>query len=138
MATAFAKADIDGHGNYESPAFVQERLAFKLEIRCTIVDDDVYCASIEPDAIGVDIKNSILAGKRFRRATMSGSDQKSMLKMMSRLGLRYAAVDLGVTDRDELYFLEVNPSGMYQNVEADTSLPVTESIAKALARNDAY
>lgn len=141
MTASLTASDLKAHGRYEAPALVQERLNFELEIRCTVVDSEVYCASIKPIADHVDIKHSILAGTRFKRASMPQRVKNQLIEITNSLGLRYAAIDLGITKREDLIFIEVNPSGMYQNIEVDTSMPITEAIARALTqgdRNDSY
>jgi hypothetical protein len=132
LARAFSARDIQDHDTYEAPAFVQERLPLKLELRCTIVDHQVYSAAIDPSDKGIDIKNALMDGKRYRRHPIPAAERAALVEMTESLGLRYAAIDLGITARDELVFLEINPSGMYQNIETDTAMPITEAIARSL------
>ena len=63
---------------------------------------------------------------------------KSIRMFMSELGLVYGAFDLVIgatSDGDEVVsFLECNPGGQYQFLEATAGVGITDSLAALLAR----
>jgi glutathione synthase/RimK-type ligase-like ATP-grasp enzyme len=54
-------------------------------------------------------------------------------RLVSALGLAYAAIDLRRDDDGEYYFLEVNPSGQWLFIEERTGQPITDAVARLLA-----
>lgn len=134
MAKSLTASQLEGHERYEAPALVQEMLEIDLEIRCTVVGDQVFCAAIDPIDGHLDIKHAILAGNRYKRIVVPQQTVEKLVQMVRMLDLRYAAIDLGLTKEGELIFLELNPSGMYQNIEVDTAFPITEAIAQELTQ----
>jgi hypothetical protein len=54
------------------------------------------------------------------------------LALVQALDLRFGAIELIVTPNNEYVFLEINPTGQYQWLEALTDLPITDSIVELL------
>jgi len=54
-------------------------------------------------------------------------------RLMSRLQLRFGAIDMRMNPRGEFYFLEINPIGQYLHIEVMTHQPITSSLAALLA-----
>jgi len=61
------------------------------------------------------------------------SVRAGVCRMMSALGLRFAAADFAVTPSGEWYFLDLNPNGQWAWIEHETGLPICAAIADALA-----
>ena len=71
---------------------------------------------------------------RVRKARLPREVARGLRSLLSRLGLRYAAVDLRRTDEGAHLFLEVNPSGQFLFVERRTGHPVAEALCDLLVR----
>jgi glutathione synthase/RimK-type ligase-like ATP-grasp enzyme len=56
---------------------------------------------------------------------------------MTRLGLKFAAVDIKESSDGTFYFLELNPQGQFLYVEILTGLPIAAAMAKYLTDLDA-
>jgi len=50
------------------------------------------------------------------------------LKIMKTLGLRYGAFDFALDQKDQVNFLEINPTGDWYWIEHQTKLPITEAM----------
>ncbi len=55
-------------------------------------------------------------------------------RLMKTLGLVYGAIDLIVTPREELLFLEVNPSGQFLSFELESGLPLLDAMSEMLVQ----
>lgn len=123
------------------PAVFQEQLPKALELRCTIVGDRVFTASIDSARSArarVDWRrDGIGLMNRWDRYTLPGEVEQRLLTVMHRLGLNYGAADFIVTPRGEHVFLEVNPNGEFYWLDKHLGLPLTAEIADLLVSDRA-
>jgi glutathione synthase/RimK-type ligase-like ATP-grasp enzyme len=59
--------------------------------------------------------------------------ERLVRRLVRRLGLVYAAIDLRRRRGGEHVFLEVNPSGQWLGFEERTGQPITRAMARLLA-----
>jgi len=118
------------------PCLFQEYIPKEIEIRVTIVKDQVFTAEIHsqesPATIydwrrGGDLNNII---HRIHRLPSDISEK--CISLVERLGLNFGAIDMILTPSGEYVFLEINPNGQYGWIEVRTGLNISEAIAKAL------
>ena len=96
-----------------SPTLFQEFIPKKIELRITIVGDNIFTASIDSQA----------------------SDKTKVdWRHIKRLGLVFGAIDMILTPEGKYIFLEVNPNGQYLWIELLTGLPISETLAHLLIR----
>ena len=99
------------------PMTFQEKIEKKVELRVTIVGDQVFTASIDSSATDrakTDWRrDGLLLIDTWEKYPLPKDIEKKMLKVMDRLGLNYGAADIIVTPDDRYIFLEVNPSGEF-------------------------
>jgi hypothetical protein len=114
------------------PAIFQERIEAQLDIRATIIGTEVATVEIDSQAGGSPLDWRFDHSVPFRPHALDPTTERSLLALMRRLGLSYAAVDLRLTPAGEYVFLEVNPSGQYLFVELLTHLPLSERMASFL------
>lgn len=121
------------HTSLRAPALVQAYCSVDVEIRCTVVDGRVFAASLPaPPEHKVDSKYALLAGGRYTPCILSAEETALVVNLVSELGLRFAAVDLGRTKHGPPVLFEVNTAGQYQGIEEQTGLPITDAVAVAL------
>jgi glutathione synthase/RimK-type ligase-like ATP-grasp enzyme len=53
-------------------------------------------------------------------------------KLIRSLGLRYGAIDFILDKNDRLVFLEVNPTGDWNYIESQLSLPITKAMVNLI------
>jgi hypothetical protein len=116
-----------------APVVFQEYLA-GADLRVTCVGERLFAAEIDargtayPCDFRVGLRRARVKPVRLPRGVEAG-----LRRLLRRLGLLYAAVDLRRTDAGEHLFLEANPSGQFLFVEERTRQPIAEALCDLLA-----
>lgn len=118
------------------PMTFQERIPKAVELRVTVVGEQVMAAAIDSQAL----PNAREDWRREGRALVGAWKpyalpepvRKASLGLMDALGLNYGAFDFIVTPEGEHVFLEVNPSGEFMWLMRAPGLPVHEALADVL------
>jgi len=117
----------------QAPVLFQERVP-GVDLRVTAVGGRLFAAEIDSRRTGYDSDFRIVFGRsKVRAAHLPAGVARALRRLLTELGLVYAAVDLRRTDAGEHLFLEVNPSGQWLFVEQRTGQPITEALAGLLA-----
>jgi glutathione synthase/RimK-type ligase-like ATP-grasp enzyme len=123
-----------------APLILQEYVPKQFELRCTVVDTQVFAAAIQSQASRVTRHD----WRHYdnERATYSAYDLPAevaarCVALTRALGLCFGAIDLVVTPAGEHVFLEVNPNGQWAWVEDLTGLPIAAALTDLLARGAA-
>jgi glutathione synthase/RimK-type ligase-like ATP-grasp enzyme len=114
----------------------QERIPKVRDVRATVVGKQVFAASIVP--------NGKTAGElldwradynslTYEQVCLPLEVEASLLNLVERLGLSFAAADFVVTADDQHHFVDLNPSGQWGWIEEATGLPIAAAIAAHLA-----
>ncbi|MGH8929509.1 MAG: ATP-grasp domain-containing protein [Egibacteraceae bacterium] len=114
-----------------TPAIFQEYLAGASDVRVTVVDRQIFAARLTPRREMVDYRLDPLAD--IEPFDIGHDVQKSMLALMSDLGLSYCSADFRLTPEGELVFLDLNPGGQFLFVEIRAGHPISRAIALLLA-----
>jgi glutathione synthase/RimK-type ligase-like ATP-grasp enzyme len=117
------------------PLLFQERVPAAADVRVTVVGERLFAAEIDTPgrAPRVDHRSRI-ARARFRAVHLPRDVEAKVRRLVARLGLAYAAVDLVRRPDGEHVFLEVNPSGEWLFVERRTGQRITAAVADLVAR----
>lgn len=119
------------------PMTFQENVVKKLELRITIVGNQVFAAAL-------DSKVSQLAQNDWRKDGLGLIDsweayslppgiETKLLQLMDYFGLNYGAVDMIVTPDNKHIFLEINPAGEFFWLETyNPKFPISRAIADVL------
>jgi glutathione synthase/RimK-type ligase-like ATP-grasp enzyme len=116
-----------------APTIYQERINPRLHLRITIVDDELFCASIESEQEYAVSDWRLDPNPVIRAVETPPELGASLLELMRRLGIRYGAVDMVIGRDGECYFLEVNPGGQFLFVEIQTDQPISLALANAVS-----
>lgn len=118
------------------PMTFQEQVPKALELRVTIVGEQVLAASIDSQASaraahdwrrdGVQLLNE------WQPYELPSETKKKLLRLMDYFELNYGAADFIVTPEGRHVFLEVNPSGEFFWLELNPGLPISNAIADVL------
>lgn len=117
----------------------QQRIPKVRDVRATVVGTQVFAANILTDsetASGRLDWRSDYAALRYEPVSLPADVQASLLTLMERLGLSFAAVDFVVTADDQYYFVDLNPSGEWGWIAEATGLPIAAAIANHLMGAD--
>ena len=120
----------------------QELVDKRVELRATVVGDDVFCAAVDSqqsEQTRLDWrKDGVGLLKQWTKYPLPSSTSKQLVELVHSFGLRYAAADFIVTPKDELVFLEINAGGEWHWLDEHTpgspGLPIADAIAAFLAR----
>jgi glutathione synthase/RimK-type ligase-like ATP-grasp enzyme len=119
-----------------APSIYQELVRPALDLRVTVVGRNVFAASIEPvgaTTSAVDWREHPSSCLRYARYDLPNAVESRCVQLVETMGLSYAALDLLITPRREVIFLELNPSGQWGWLEQSIDVPITRSIARMLA-----
>ncbi len=118
-----------------APCILQERLKKKSELRVTIVGEKVFATKIHTEALPDccdDLHRGKLSEIPKKAVKLDEATEAGCLKMMNTFGLKYGAIDFLLDERDQPFFLEINPTGDWYWIEHDTKQPITESMVNMI------
>ena len=119
-----------------SPAIYQPLLQKRCDVRVTVVGSKTFVAEIDSQtdpAAAVDWRRTINPQLPHRRADLPLAIRSLLHRLLSDLGLAFAAVDFVHTVDDDYVFLEINPNGQWLWLDDLLGLGVTEAVASWLA-----
>lgn len=118
------------------PATFQEHVPKALELRATIVGNQVFTASIDSqqsDKSRTDWRrDGIGLLNDWEPYQLPAEIQQRLLRLMDFFGLNYGAADFIVTPDGRHVFLEVNPVGEFFWLERSPGLAISGAIAELL------
>jgi len=119
-----------------SPAIYQPLIPKRFDVRVTAVGSRLFVAEIDsqsdPEA-SVDWRHTADSHLPHYRSSLPIEVEAGIHKLLSRLGLNFAAIDLIRTPSDQYIFLEVNPSGQWLWLDDMLDLGISEAVADWLA-----
>ncbi len=119
-----------------APVIFQRFVPADLDLRVTIVEDDMFAASIRSDTDHrVDYRLG-LASATVKPYTLPDDVAEKLRLLMKTYNIAFGAIDLRVTPEGEHVFLEVNPAGEYLFISERTGQPIPQAIAACLDRHD--
>ncbi|WP_245901038.1 ATP-grasp ribosomal peptide maturase [Prauserella shujinwangii] len=114
----------------------QQRVAKVRDVRATVVGKRVFAANILVDD---ETTEELLDWRAdydallYEPTKLPDDIEKALLRMTERLGLSFAAADFVVTEDDQHYFVDLNPSGQWGWIQEATRLPIGAALAAELA-----
>jgi len=121
------------------PICLQEYVPKSVEIRATVVGDQVFSVAIDSQAEDLtqdDYRRGSFeifeARNRCTPTELPEAVERQCVALAQELGLEYGALDLILTPDGSYVFLELNTTGSWIWAEKLTGLPISESIADLL------
>lgn len=117
-----------------APLIAQQALEDKLDLRVTVVDDQVFCVSVT--AHGHPIIGDWRLAKtdaEFQLFELPPDVVKRCLRLTASLGLVFEAIDLALRD-GTYFFLEINPTGEWGWLVDQAGLAIDKAISNSLMR----
>lgn len=133
--TAIERADLLVPSAWRSaPVIIQTALTDKLDIRVTVVEEEVFAVSITADGQPIvgDWRTQ-KQGAQFSEHHLPKETEQRCRDLIRHLGLRVGCVDLALQG-GEYFFLEINPTGEWAWLVDATGLPIDKAIGVALTR----
>jgi len=119
-----------------APVLLQERIEKRYELRVTVVGREIFAVRIDSqqnETTMLDWRRDQMRQEMYSIVSLTRDDQLRLAGLHEKFGLVYGAYDFIVDENDELVFLEVNPSGQWLWLEHATGVPISASIAQAVA-----
>lgn len=117
-----------------APVIAQEALEDKLDLRVTVVGDQVFCASVTHGGSSIQgdwrLKKG---GAEFQPFDLPPIVAERCAHLTQSMGLVFGAIDLAL-QRGAYYFLEINPTGEWAWLVDQSNLPIDEAIANTLLK----
>ncbi|MGH3906618.1 MAG: ATP-grasp ribosomal peptide maturase [Pseudonocardiaceae bacterium] len=105
------------------------------EVRVTAVGDALFAASIHANSDDARIDwRSDFAALTYTVMDLPTRVAKGIRRYLAALDLRYGAFDFVITNDERYIFLECNPGGQFGWIEANTTLPITQTLADLLEK----
>lgn len=131
--TSLIEPDVIGSSEISSsPMVAQQALQHKLDLRVTVVDQDVFCAAVTESG------KPIYGDWRLRKNDAAFSEfelpseiSSLCVKLVKHLGLTFGAIDLAFQD-GQYFFLEINPTGEWAWLLREPGFPIDEAIERYL------
>ena len=118
-----------------SPVLFQAEVPKRFELRITVVGEEVLAAEIHSQSTRrtqLDWRHYDVGHTPHRVHRLPEPLRRACLELVSRLGLRFGAIDMIVTPDDRYVFLEINPNGQWLWIEQETGLPIRDAVCTAL------
>lgn len=125
-------------GSFElSPVFLQKYIEKKLELRITIIGNKVFPCEIHSQINKKtmdDWRKHIFLEKELPHlpCELPKNVEEKCILLIRELGLRFGAIDMILTPKNEYVFLEVNPNGQWGWIEELTKMPISSALAEFL------
>ena len=115
-----------------SPVIFQEEIEKIADIRVNIIDEQVFAMSIRSKRDEAPIDWRVDADTECVPHDLPQNVTNALLNLMRRLGLRFAACDLGLMPDGQYVFFEANPGGQWLFAEIMADQPISMALARAL------
>lgn len=120
------------------PAYIQEKVEKKSDLRSIVVGNKVFTAEIisqDDAAAKTDWRKSpnLLEHRGF---TLPEDVKKKCIAITKRLGLVYSAIDFALNKNGECIFLECNPNGQWAWIENRLNFHISNSIEELLVHGN--
>lgn len=120
------------------PCLFQEYVPKQVELRVTVIGDEVFAAEIhsqEDERSRVDWRDASPTDIPYRRATLPPEVTERCLALVRSYHLNFSSMDLILTPDGRYVFIENNPNGQFIFVEKLVpELRMTEALAACLVR----
>lgn len=117
-----------------APVIVQQAMIPKVDLRVTVVGDEVFPVKIidsDGDGIADDWRLN-KDGLQYVPVELPVKVRSQCVDLIRQLRLTFGGIDL-IVHNDEYYFIEVNPTGEWAWLLSHTDYPIDTSIAALLA-----
>jgi glutathione synthase/RimK-type ligase-like ATP-grasp enzyme len=134
-STATTIADWQQENLSSAPLLCQELFQKKVDLRVTVIHNDIFAVRIEEDGHGIEGDWRVRPREHVRFVPTELTDRCATLcrELAMALGLTFAAIDLlEIEDDRQLVFLEVNPTGEWGWL-VRCGLPIDAAIADWLS-----
>lgn len=120
---------------YSSPFFVQQGLVPKLDVRVTVVEDELIAVKIfQKNNAQIDIDWRRLKEElQYEVIELPEQVRQLCFQLLKEFNLKFGGIDL-VIHNGEYYFIEINPTGEWSWLQQNTGFRYDKLIVNALEK----
>jgi len=111
------------------PSLIQDRIHVEYELRVFFFENKIWAIAMFDFENNVDVRN--VRSKKFIPYELPYDIQEKIFAIASKLELKTGTIDL-LKSNDDFYFLEVNPSGQFQDLNYWGNYNIDQYIAEQL------
>jgi glutathione synthase/RimK-type ligase-like ATP-grasp enzyme len=118
------------------PTFLQQFVTKAMDVRVTVIGDQLYAVGIQSTHCEdgrIDFRRAEICDLPHVILTLPERLNSLCIDLVSKLGLKFGAIDLILTPDGEYFFLEINPNGQWYWMEWITGIPLTKSLCDLLS-----
>jgi hypothetical protein len=120
-----------------APNMFQPYIEKAFELRCVVIGDRLFCASINSQADDITRKDWRAGQREHAIFALPEHVAAAIRRLMASFGLNFASIDMIVTPEGEFVFLELNPNGQWLWLENELGLPLVATMADLLTMQHA-
>ncbi len=123
------------HAVRHAPVIFQAYVPKRVELRITVVADQVFAAEIHSQATNHtrhDWRRYDLEQTPHQPHELPDEVARRCVRLVKTLGLQYGAIDMILTPDGRYVFIEINPNGQYLWIEELTGLPISDALCDLL------
>ena len=116
-----------------APVLFQEYIPKKIELRITVIKNDVFSCAIESQKSKKtehDWRRYDFDNVPHYQYKLPSEIENKLIEFLKMTNLKFGAFDMILTPSNEYVFLEVNPNGQWYWVEKLTGLKITDRLVK--------
>jgi hypothetical protein len=124
-----------------APVILQEYIEKKLELRATVIGDQVITVAIDSQSHSGarhDWRAAEVEEMQHEAFQLPETVQRQLLSFNRQYGLQFSTFDLILTPDGEFIWLECNPNGQWRWIEDLTGQPIARAIADLLIAPDRH
>jgi len=117
------------------PSIFQQEVPKRYDVRVTVVGSRFFAVAIlsqVADQTEVDWRKGGRIDLHHEAIDLPQNIIDSCIELMSKLNLRFGAIDLVCDLNGDYWFLEINPNGQWAWIENQTKLPIASAIVDEL------
>jgi glutathione synthase/RimK-type ligase-like ATP-grasp enzyme len=118
-----------------SPMIFQAYVEKKLELRVTVVGDQIFTAEIHSQSTNhtiYDWRKYDHGSTPYKKHQLPIELEEKCRALVKKLGLCYGTLDFVLTPEGRYVFLEINPNGQFLWIEQNTGMPISDAICDLL------
>lgn len=121
-----------------SPCIFQQEISKKLELRITVIGNNVFVASVNSQAredTKVDWRKGSVADVKWMPFAIPQAIIDKSLAIVRKFDLHFATIDVILTLDGKYVFLDLNPNGQWLWIELETGMSMANQFAELLVNH---
>ena len=125
--------------NSKFPAYLQEAIFPKTDIRVTVVGNKVFAAKIIYDNLNkIDWREIDSTNIKYEEHVLPENIISKCIQIVQKFNLIFGAIDLAIGKNGKYIFFEINPNGQWAWLEKNLGQNISEEIVNLLVNEGKY